>query len=498
METRGESGLDDGGTPSELTIISTSPSVAQNLPEDLLYPIILKTLPSSLNLYSPTDENPCKFEMGMVSPLKYSFVCRSWRALVLSRPKLWSEINIFVRVLSGKNYSYNEIARLRRGIEKWLFHSSPSPLQISFYISGDIHRCILGELLPPLTSECHRWSSFYGNLAYYETPEVETPTTIPCSPNVTSFTLRSVDEHTARASVDFTTSPRGAESRLEYFNVNGDTLLLLPPCRDALHFPRLRSLSYIGRYLSEPNQLGNVMWIVSASVNLNELTIAIQGQLSLALTSQRDLVHLPHLSSLTLRVSNRHSANYLLQVLECPSLLSFIFKVPMINREEIHDLATIEPHRIHNFILQSTRGLSHPLKKLMLYFREYDKSEVPEYVTTLKNLLVSLKNLEMLGLQENVLDIATIEMLTIPAAGSLEPPVCPSLSGLTLSHTCYAWGDSKLPQEAIEKLVISRWKAGCLRTVALYFPYHLAGKGEEIKKCVGEGLVIMRADFGGF
>ena len=95
--------------------------MAQNLSEDLLYAIFLHALPSKFLLTATGSwREPCA-----IQPLNFSLVCHSWRTVVLSHPKLWSEMNIENELNFRRDYR-DQITRDFVILKKWLSHSSPS------------------------------------------------------------------------------------------------------------------------------------------------------------------------------------------------------------------------------------------------------------------------------------------------------------------------------------------------------------------------------------
>ncbi|KLO17464.1 hypothetical protein SCHPADRAFT_162766 [Schizopora paradoxa] len=147
------------------TSVSTTASIAQNLPEDILYAIFLSELPSFFRFFlSESGESFNKTDT--VAPLNFSWVCRSWRNVILSRPKLWSEIHIVGNLSSDDNKDKGEnekVVRLRRCVGEWLSRSRPSPLTffLNIMICGYEEDIFPKDIMPLLFSEKDRWRLIY-------------------------------------------------------------------------------------------------------------------------------------------------------------------------------------------------------------------------------------------------------------------------------------------------------------------------------------------------
>ncbi|KAL0950033.1 hypothetical protein HGRIS_010041 [Hohenbuehelia grisea] len=102
-------------------------SLGRRLPGDVLAEIFLQCLPTEHNPACHVDE----------PPLLFGRVCRSWREVSMSTPRLWAAIHIVVpRVTSPKVYSHLIRARCA-GIRAWLTRSGGLPLSISLVLGPE-------------------------------------------------------------------------------------------------------------------------------------------------------------------------------------------------------------------------------------------------------------------------------------------------------------------------------------------------------------------------
>ncbi|KLO17467.1 hypothetical protein SCHPADRAFT_162852 [Schizopora paradoxa] len=470
---------------------SKSPSVAQTLPEDILYAIFLYTLPSICMLSESTwydfFNKKCR-----IHPLNFSWLCQSWRTVVLSRPTLWSEIHIQggCSPVSLSDRSHHKVEQLRRSIEVWLSRSRPSPLTVTVNLIGDFDRLFPKEILPLFLSEHDRWSSIHMDINSYYSPYTTRPTiSFPYSPTITSLRLNFNGENHSETIFDLSHSVHGANSHLEFLSLHASSSLSLPTCRDALHLPCLRYLTYSFSEEEDSERFQQLLCILHASSNLEELTLEIKGRSDFAMAPnyERKSIPLPRLATFTLLVSDRLSNNYFLQVLECPALryLSIIF--PSDLRESDAPIP-LEPEHIH--ALLSRNCSNPPLEKLKIIGKNFRDGDplTPALLSSLRNLLIFLENLKFLFLDEFAINKTVVEMLRVSNGGSFRPELCPSLSKIWLAYPCQR-ETCDITEEDVEELVVSRWKAGSLWVVAFDFEAWMAMHGRQrIEECVREGL----------
>ncbi|KAJ7472636.1 hypothetical protein FB451DRAFT_1089514, partial [Mycena latifolia] len=124
-------------------------SPARRLPEDVVAEIFTAALPSDRNAVMS----------GAESPLLLCHICRAWRRLALSTPRLWATLHI---VAPG---TPSELLEIDERINTWLSQSGSLPLSIS------IVRCQttafgfdISKLLETLIRFSNRWNHLHLSL----------------------------------------------------------------------------------------------------------------------------------------------------------------------------------------------------------------------------------------------------------------------------------------------------------------------------------------------
>ncbi|KLO17465.1 hypothetical protein SCHPADRAFT_162814 [Schizopora paradoxa] len=403
-------------------------------------------------------------EPWMIPPLSFSLVCRSWRALVLSRPKLWSEMLVDLRFEPDENYRGPPIPQI---LKKWLNLSNPATLWIRLFLKGDGRGYITESILPLFLSECHRWGFAFVDVAPgWSTgipPFEPTAFTVPCFPPLThlSLTVQGVSAQTGYADLSQYVSENG--SHLESLKVGRGASVRLPQSRDALQLPRLLSLYF--QSSDEGGNLEDIRTILCASPNLEGMDLYL------------------------------FTVNYILDLLICPCLLQLKLYIQRSFREtEItENSAFLEPLRIQDFLARSSSGRTPPLEHLTLEWFGYNATAFPNHAFALKRLLVFLKNLKTLKLHDNALNRAVIELLHFRNGVIDGTQPCPLVSEMELTYE--AMNRCGFSELMVEDLIVNRWKAGHLRKASLRFSTpHLTHLGlkerERIKQCIQEGLVF--------
>ncbi|KAJ7723784.1 hypothetical protein B0H16DRAFT_1786735 [Mycena metata] len=87
----------------------------RKLPDDVVVEIFKATMPTNRNVAMSESE----------APLLLASMCRSWRRLALSTPRLWPSFHIVIPSTAA------EILRLNETVNLWLARSSVLPLSIS-------------------------------------------------------------------------------------------------------------------------------------------------------------------------------------------------------------------------------------------------------------------------------------------------------------------------------------------------------------------------------
>ncbi|KAJ7042966.1 hypothetical protein C8F04DRAFT_1075526 [Mycena alexandri] len=114
----------------------------QTLPPEILGEIFVDFLPPYPGL-PPLS--------GLLSPHLLCRICRQWRAIALSTPRLWSAI----RIDAFQNDSDAEQARKLEILKTWLTRSSNCPLSLS--LSGASYAPLLGDFIEAILAHRARW-----------------------------------------------------------------------------------------------------------------------------------------------------------------------------------------------------------------------------------------------------------------------------------------------------------------------------------------------------
>lgn len=125
----------------------------RRLPPDILGEIFVHCL--------PTDRNPTRSLAE--APLLLGMICRSWRDISLSTPRVWTGIHVYIpHVLISQHQSLSDLVELRtQGVQRWLGRSGTLPLSISLKISRQFPHdsiILLEELARTLIRLSPRWS----------------------------------------------------------------------------------------------------------------------------------------------------------------------------------------------------------------------------------------------------------------------------------------------------------------------------------------------------
>ncbi|KAK7054702.1 hypothetical protein VNI00_003165 [Paramarasmius palmivorus] len=139
-------------------------SPARRLPRDVLAEIFLQCL--------PRDHLPVRSVAE--APLLLTNICRSWREIAITTPRLWRAIHFVFPTLAGfytLDDSFRSFFRAQKeGLELWLNRSGSVSLVISCYmhVSDPKLRAVRSELetmyiqlLELLSYQSQRWKSFY-------------------------------------------------------------------------------------------------------------------------------------------------------------------------------------------------------------------------------------------------------------------------------------------------------------------------------------------------
>ncbi|KAF5373054.1 hypothetical protein D9758_001524 [Tetrapyrgos nigripes] len=76
------------------------------------------------------------------APLLLTLVCKTWREICLTTPRLWSALHIYIPHLHCKRFTQTMLQR-KQGVEEWFARSGDTPLSLSLFPAT--------EVLPPST-----------------------------------------------------------------------------------------------------------------------------------------------------------------------------------------------------------------------------------------------------------------------------------------------------------------------------------------------------------
>ncbi|KAJ7867717.1 hypothetical protein B0H14DRAFT_2439675 [Mycena olivaceomarginata] len=120
-------------------------SPVRRLPDDIVRTVFTSTLPTSRNPTIGSDE----------APLLLCRVCKSWRTVALTTPRLWASMHIVVPPLS----KFEPLVAL---VNTWLARSGSVPLDISMVYSRACDPDIdVSPLLSTLATESRRWRQIH-------------------------------------------------------------------------------------------------------------------------------------------------------------------------------------------------------------------------------------------------------------------------------------------------------------------------------------------------
>ncbi len=149
---------------------------AQTICEDVLYLIFLYTLPVMF------EGDGSGIDITTREPMNLYMVCQSWRAVVVSHPNLWANIQFMNDTFTPTGDS------LHHFLVKWLEYSQASPLNIWYELCRLGFReesdKVLTDIMDTTVSQYRR---FYDVDIYMEDPEV--PFTLQMSPSLVSLIL---------------------------------------------------------------------------------------------------------------------------------------------------------------------------------------------------------------------------------------------------------------------------------------------------------------------
>ncbi|KAJ7701189.1 hypothetical protein B0H17DRAFT_976702 [Mycena rosella] len=128
-------------------------SPARQLPDDIVRAIFVACLPST--------RNPAM--SGAEAPLLLCQICRSWRSIALTTPRLWASIHIVVPTQS-------KLEAVTATVAAWLARAGTVPLHISMVFSQTAHAFTgydISSLLSVLVAASLRWNDIRLALPQY-------------------------------------------------------------------------------------------------------------------------------------------------------------------------------------------------------------------------------------------------------------------------------------------------------------------------------------------
>ncbi|KLO10775.1 hypothetical protein SCHPADRAFT_502271 [Schizopora paradoxa] len=440
-------------------------AVAQDLPEDILYPIFLHALPCEI----PWPLTPSSLQS--LPPFNFSLVCRSWRLVTLTRPRLWSS-------LSSSTIDRGHYPLINSLLEYWFLRGAAAPLDLYF---GKIFRPTPEapkDLLNLVLRETYRWNEIQMDVTPIPEDTTNSPLTFRCSTLIKSLKLLSgyvydMANDLMFGRLDLTQCTVHVASQLQVLEVCAFIRWTLPES-GTFWLPNLRYLNIsIDRDIK-------VDVILAACPNISSLIIEIRPSAS---HGHMESVNLPHLTNFILSTENDAFTNSLLTRLSCTSLVRFVYN----SWDWVFKL-----HILADFLskLENPSGCS-SLEELKIVHRGVNRIPLEsqsEFALMLKNMLNPHGNLKQLLLNDVFINKEIIEILS-PRSGAMH--VCPSLTSIFIACHLPASGDLGF-NETLEEFVVSRWHSrnGNLAIELRFNSFkNFSEESQRIRKCVEEGLV---------
>lgn len=383
--------------------------------------------------------------------------------------------------------------------EKWLGHSASAPLRIRLRLTRTGNDLEYDKLLALAFAETYCWRDVDIDLNRVS-PGRGDPLMVRCVPSLASLRL-------SFEGLQFTAPPNpkaflnltactdaGRVTQLQHLDVFTDVTWIFPSPREALHLPNLNYLSFstdLGTSLSD------TFFVLSACPSISELQVTIRSTPYLNISGPGSVL-LPNLKHLKMTSRNTIRTHHLLCGLSCPSLQTFSFRVSPSTEEaeeERESIVTMQHLRSLTTFLRSCSTPRLALTELSLKFhpkRDAIPSESQfEYIQALEQLLGLVDGLRGLYLSGLVIDDELVQKLTLRTEEVEKSVLCPSLEYLQIR----CGEDFGIQKQSVEDMIASRWTSGDgggLREVALAIPGFASfeKESEEMKKCVGEGLVF--------
>ncbi|KLO04718.1 hypothetical protein SCHPADRAFT_1003220 [Schizopora paradoxa] len=456
--------------------------MAQNLSEDILYLVFLHALPCVVSVSSMDFYNDVHFRR--LPPFNFSLVCRTWRSVCMTRPRLWCAIHA-TRLHQGHFPLINNL------IKYWLLRGGSASFDLTLgIVDGIFFRYPEDNLLDLVVGEWHRWNEIQITVDPYAWQEATNSLSFRCSASTKALRIGMAyrsDVDMRFGNLDLTPCTSHVAAQLQVLEIDSSVRWVIPKSDDhsgsALFLPNLQHLAF-----STDCNIG-IDVVLAACPKVFLLVIDVSNNTDLDQT-RMESVALPYLTNLTIKTRSDAVSNVLLKHLTCTSLREFEF----MNSGEVTP-----------FCLQSIAKFlskSYPVRsRLCGLFLRYVEPRITdpqaidppglhsEHALALKEILHPLEDLHVLHLDGVFINKEIVEFLT-PRLEATTSILCPSLNSLFIF--CKRAKPGVL-NEALEEMIVSRWKTrkGAL-SIDLYFRDFgdFARKSRRIQECASEGLVI--------
>ncbi|KAK7434207.1 hypothetical protein VKT23_020337 [Stygiomarasmius scandens] len=405
-----------------------SPSL--RLPPEILSEIFVFCLPE--------DRNPvCSVSQA---PLLLGLVCRSWREVCLSTPRLWSAVHVVLPTGGEITSMCTTVDGRRLGVEAWLDRSGSLPLSFSIYgscyISNSHRHTDIEQRRMELTRNTETFSQHVERLLRCFTRQMHRWQNV-------EFRLNHCCASTFEESMAALVDPDWQVDSLDSF-----TFERMGPGQDP-------TLTCLAKFLAAPH-LRRVKVIIDVQHTLQHLEQSNPGLSQLEVSSGTPFsrgLQLPYFFSLLSRYTNLHSCHLDIQVPQTASLESYpAISLPLLRKLSLNfdvDGEDIDQLFFSKVSIPALRSLTVTIR----HFRRVTFARVPfrpwlvdnqihELILSLPlsieaylECLTLVPNLSRLVIQDWIMNEESAKMLINHLAPSSEhpEPLCPILQQLSIS-----------------------------------------------------------------